>query len=84
MNEVGSLQIGHTFIKENDFKIECEIANDVHVEVPFSHRHFFYAIYWIHEGSGKHIIDFEEYEIRPDRIFLSDLNRCIFFMGKSS
>ncbi len=69
MNEVGSLQIGHTFIKENDFKIDCEVVNDWHVEVPFSHRHFFYAFYWIHEGSGKHIIDFEEYEIKPDRIF---------------
>ena len=69
MNEVGSLQIGHTSIKENDFKIECEVVNDRHVEVPFSHRHFFYAIYWVHEGSGKHIIDFEEYEIKSNRIF---------------
>lgn len=69
MSEVGSLQIGHTSIKENDFKIECEVVNDRHIEVPFSHRHFFYAIYWVHEGSGKHIIDFEEYEIKPDRVF---------------
>ena len=35
MNEVGSLQIGHTSIKENDFKIECEVVNDRHVEVSF-------------------------------------------------
>lgn len=69
MNEVGSLQIGHTSIKENDFKIECEVVNDRHVEVSFSHRHFFYVIYWVHEGSGKHIIDFEEYEIKSNRIF---------------
>ena len=69
MNEVGSLQIGHTSIKENDFKIECEVVNDRHVEVSFSHRHFFYAIYWEHEESGKHIIDFEEYEIKSNRIF---------------
>lgn len=82
MNEVGSLQIGHTFIKENDFKIECEVANDVHVEVPFSHRHFFYAIYWIHEGSGKHIIDFEEYEIRPDRIFFIRPEQVHFLYGE--
>jgi len=40
MSEVGSLQIGHTSIKENDLKIECEVVNDRHVEVPFSHRLF--------------------------------------------
>lgn len=66
---VDSLQIGHSLSKEKDFKIECGVMNDAHVEVPFSHRHFFYAVYWIHEGSGTHVIDFEEYEIRPDRIF---------------
>ena len=69
MSKIGSLQIGHSTIKENDFKIECGVANDRHVEVPFSHRHFFYAVYWIHGGNGTHVIDFEEYEIKPDRIF---------------
>lgn len=69
MKKVNSLQIGHSSIKDKDFKIECDVINDKNVEVPFSHRHYFYAIYWIHEGNGMHIIDFEEYEMKPDRVF---------------
>ena len=69
MKKVSGLQIGHSSIKDKDFKIECDVINDKNVEVPFSHRHYFYAIYWIHEGNGIHIIDFEEYEMRPDRVF---------------
>ena len=69
MKKVSGLQIGHSSIKDKDFKIECDVINDKNVEVPFSHRHYFYAIYWIHEGNGMHIIDFEEYEMRPDRVF---------------
>lgn len=64
-----SLQIGHSHTKDEDFKIKCEVINDKNVEVSFSHRHFFYVIYWIHEGNGTHVIDFEEYEMKPDRIF---------------
>lgn len=40
-----SLQIGHSHTKDEDFKIKCEVINDKNVEVSFSHRHFFYAIY---------------------------------------
>lgn len=69
MKKVSGLQIGHSSIKDKDFKIECDVINDKNVEVPFSHRHYFYAIYWIHEGNGMHIIDFKEYEMRPDRVF---------------
>lgn len=69
MDKVKSLQIGHSDVKEKDFKIECGVMNDTRVEVPFSHRHLFYAVYWIHEGNGTHIIDFKEYEIKPDRLF---------------
>lgn len=69
MKKVSGLQIGHSSIKNKDFKIECDVINDKNVEVPFSHRHYFYAIYWIHEGNGMHIIDFEEYKMKPDRVF---------------
>lgn len=69
MNRIDSLQIGHSHVKVHDFSIKREITDDVNVEVNFSHRHFFYAIYWIHEGNGIHVIDFEEYNIQPDRIF---------------
>lgn len=69
MDKTESLQIGHSSDKGNDFKIEQEVTNNRNIEVPFSHRHFFYAVYWIQEGNGIHTIDFEEYEIKPGRIF---------------
>ena len=69
MDKIGSLEIGHSHVKDKDFSIKREIVDDENVEVTFSHRHFFYAVYWIHEGNGTHTIDFEEYQIMPDRIF---------------
>mgnify|MGYP001192860590 FL=1 len=78
---IGSLQIGHSPVKENDFIIKCEVASDRHIEVPFSHRHLFYAIYWIHEGSGIHFIDFKEYEVKPDRIFFVRPEQIHFLQG---
>ena len=69
MSKLYSLQIGHSLAKSQEFKVECEVVNSSNIEVPFSHRHFFHAVYWMHEGSGTHVIDFEEYEIRPDRVF---------------
>lgn len=69
MDKIGSLEIGHSHVKDKDISIKREIVDDENVEVAFSHRHFFYAVYWIHEGNGMHTIDFEEYQITPDRIF---------------
>ena len=69
MDKVKNLQIGHSDVKEKDFKIECGVTNNTRVEVSFSHRHLFYAVYWIYEGGGTHIIDFKEYDIKPDRLF---------------
>lgn len=80
---IGSLQIGHSPVKENDFIIKCEVASDRHIEVPFSHRHLFYAIYWIHEGSGIHFIDFKEYEVKPDRIFFVRPEQIHFLQGNA-
>ncbi len=64
-----TIPVGHAPGNEPDFRIRCHISNDRDVEIPFSHRHHFYAIYWFHQGSGTHLIDFETYAIRPDRIF---------------
>lgn len=33
------------------------------------HLHYFYEILWFHEGTGKHFVDFQEYEVKPDTIF---------------
>lgn len=33
------------------------------------HRHNFYTIVWVKQGTGKHLIDFNTYEIRDNRVF---------------
>ncbi len=81
MSKPESLQIGHSLTKVQDFKVEFEAVNDQNVEVSFSHRHFFYAVYWMHEGSGTHVIDFEEYDVRPDRLFFIKPEQVHFLHG---
>lgn len=39
-------------------------------EIEWPHRHSFFSLVWLSEGSGFYVIDFEEYEIKADRIFL--------------
>lgn len=82
MDEIKSLQIGHTLIKETDFMIKYLMEKGSNVEVPFSHRHYFFAIYWIHNGTGKHFIDFKEYEIKPDRVFFIRPEQVHFLHGE--
>lgn len=84
MDNIGSFQIGHSSVKEADFKMLYEGMCDRHVEVSFSHRHFFYAIYWIHEGNGIHVIDFKEYEIQPDRVFFIRPEQIHFLQGSEN
>ncbi len=43
-----------------------------HFEVAYPHRHDFYEVLFLNQGSGIHIIDSNEYEIRPP---------CVFFMS---
>ena len=69
MESIDSLQIGHSCEKGDEFKIQCHTTDHSNIEVPFSHKHAFYAIYWIHQGSGTHVIDFENYSIIPNRLF---------------
>jgi len=45
-----------------------EGTDDPDIEWP--HRHAFYSIVWFTQGSGFYVVDFQEYEIKPDRIFL--------------
>lgn len=33
------------------------------------HIHYFYEILWFKEGSGKHTVDFTDYDVRPNTIF---------------
>lgn len=44
-----------------------EETSDPDLEWP--HRHNFYTLIWFTDGSGINVIDFEEYEIIPNRLF---------------
>jgi AraC family transcriptional activator of pobA len=39
------------------------------------HRHNYYTIIWPFTGSGRHIIDFREYPIKPDQVFFVSPNQ---------
>ncbi|TKC09703.1 helix-turn-helix domain-containing protein [Pedobacter frigoris] len=38
-------------------------------DIEWPHRHGFYSLVWFTQGNGINVIDFDEYEIRPNRIF---------------
>lgn len=52
----------------NEFQIEVFTKNR-NFNVAYPHRHDFFEILYITEGHGTHIIDFIEYEIKPNSIF---------------
>ena len=39
-------------------------------DIEWGHRHSFYSLVWFTSGSGFYVIDFQEYEIKPQRIFI--------------
>ncbi|MCC8154773.1 MAG: AraC family ligand binding domain-containing protein [Tannerellaceae bacterium] len=39
-------------------------------DIEWPHRHSFFSLVWFTEGTGWYVVDFEEYEIKPDRVFL--------------
>lgn len=57
--------------KNNQFQVEVFDANR-HFGVQYPHRHDFYEILYLNKGSGFHIIDENQYEIKPP---------CIFFLS---
>lgn len=68
-SQTDNTQICHSPIKIEDYKIVYDVTSDTRNEHQSSHRHRYFAIYWIHEGIGSDVIDFQEYALRPDRIF---------------
>lgn len=54
--------------KDFDFFSFEYFARDIE-HLKQSHRHEFYALILITGGRGYHKIDFEDYELLPDRIF---------------
>ncbi len=73
------VQIGHEEHSECSFMVDRNATHKSEVESDTTHRHDFHAIYWIHEGSGEHIIDFESYEIRPGMFFYVRPEQVHFF-----
>lgn len=77
-------QIGHSPEYGKHFIIETNVCHNPLVEVAHSHRHSFFAIFWIHSGNGKHLIDFEEYDMCKDRIFFVRPEQVHFMKFDSS
>lgn len=85
---IESLRATHSEVKDFDFFRFEYFAKDIdHLREP--HRHHFYTFILITGGSGSHEIDFERYELKPNRLFLiapdqvhawNDLNRVKGFV----
>ena len=54
--------------KSNMFQVEVFDANR-HFAVQYPHRHDFYEVLFLTQGSGFHIIDENQYEIKPPCVF---------------
>ena len=39
-------------------------------DIEWVHRHSFYSLVWFTRGNGFYVVDFQEYEIKPHRLFL--------------
>lgn len=57
--------------KSQQFQVEVFDANR-HFTVKYPHRHDFFEVLYLHQGSGFHVIDGNKYEIKPP---------CVFFMS---
>jgi AraC-like DNA-binding protein/mannose-6-phosphate isomerase-like protein (cupin superfamily) len=64
-----------TFTPAADAKGEClvEVFDGGRTSrAPFPHRHDFFEVLLLHQGSGTHTIDFRQYDIKPP---------CVFFLS---
>lgn len=58
------------------------IYSEPYIESERPHRHDFYSILFIEEGTGIHYIDFKEYEVKDNMIFFvtpGQMHQLIFF-----
>ena len=71
LKQVPLLNIGHLPQKaSHGLKIDLSRGHPPReIESAYLHRHNFYMILLILEGSGEHIIDFEKFSVQPDRLF---------------
>lgn len=70
--KIPELHLGHSRNNEKEGIIvkNAIYKNEEQLERSFPHRHSFYVICLINSGSGIHVIDFEEFEVKPDRLFI--------------
>lgn len=69
---IPELHLGHSKHNENEGIIvrNAIYKNEEQLERSFPHRHSFYVICLIRSGSGIHVIDFEEFDVRQNRLFI--------------
>ncbi|KOY84282.1 AraC family transcriptional regulator [bacterium 336/3] len=82
MKDVFSLYgIGH-FINQPQNPTEFEILQFDMMEEPNIddfHKHTFYEILWTKSGESKQIIDYNEYEVKPNSLFFISPNQVHYF-----
>lgn len=71
VNQLIEYKIGNNYPNQSQFEIHnikeaVEFDQDVFMK---SHIHDFYLIVWFEKGSGKHVIDFKEYDINSRTVF---------------
>jgi len=74
-------RIGH-FINQPDNPTEFEILRFEKMEEPNVsdfHKHRFYEILWTEKGKSKQIIDYNEYEVKPNSLFFISPNQVHYF-----
>lgn len=73
--------IGHFINKPTD-RTEFEILRFNKMEEPNVedfHKHRFYEILWTEKGTSKQIIDYNEYEVKPNSLFFISPNQVHYF-----
>jgi len=73
--------IGH-FINQPGNPTEFEILRFEKMEEPDVndfHKHSFYEILWTERGESKQIIDYNEYEVKPNSLFFISPNQVHYF-----
>lgn len=60
---------------------EYQKLNSAHSTKP--HSHSFYQIIWFKNNTGIHVIDFESYDIKADRLFFVAKNQIHYFEKRS-
>lgn len=79
--KIPQLHIGHTEIANGkDIIVKNAVyKNDSQVESGFPHKHNFYMICLIRNGSGIHVVDFEEIPVVTNRLFILNPSQVHFW-----